>query len=183
MKNGDQVAAKLYDGSFHKLTIIHNSHHHVDSKDKSLTFTMTNNGRDFTLNNSGCKFMDYDLIDRIIHGVSIDTERFRGLLHNLQYKQVPHNLRPTSYLRYTPFPFAPKKFNSSRFIWNLQNRTIYRYDQDSGLRNTEKPDDLGQKLSKDHSLHFMTSEDRFYKLFSISRTDFLDKLADQPVET
>lgn len=88
LKNGDQLICQTQDGVMHKLNILQNTHHDIKvGKNKELTFEMTNCGRDFRLSNSGAKHIDYDLIDRVIHQVPIDTKRFRGLYHNLQYKQ------------------------------------------------------------------------------------------------
>jgi hypothetical protein len=75
------------DGIFHKANIVHNTHHNIiDGKNKELTFVMTNCGRDFKLCNKDAKYIDYDLVDRIIHAVPIDTSRHQGLYHNLIYK-------------------------------------------------------------------------------------------------
>ena len=37
--------------------------------------------------NKDAKYFDYDLIDRIVKAVSIDTEKHQSLYHHLIYKQ------------------------------------------------------------------------------------------------
>jgi protein associated with RNAse G/E len=88
LKNGDQVAIRTFDGVMHKLNIVHNTEYEIiPTKQKDLIFVMTNCGRDFKICNKDAKYIDYDLVDRIIHSVPIDTERFAALYHNLIYKQ------------------------------------------------------------------------------------------------
>ena len=86
---------------------------------------MTNCGRNFQLSNKQAKTLDYDLLDRVIHSVPIDTTRHQSLYHHLVFKQIPLNLRPSQYFVYAP-EWTNKNFNSSRFIWKILNRTIYR---------------------------------------------------------
>ena len=77
MKNGDQVVVQTYDNLFHKLNISQNTHHNIitDKKTNELEFVMTNCGRNFSVSNQGAQYIDYDLIDRIIHSVCVDTVR------------------------------------------------------------------------------------------------------------
>ena len=73
---------------FHKLNILQNTHHDIKvGKDKELTFEMTNCGRSFQIKNKGAALLDYELVDRVIHQVPIDTTRFQSLYHNLIYKK------------------------------------------------------------------------------------------------
>jgi hypothetical protein len=37
---------------------------------------MNNSGREYLIANKGAKTIDYDLIDRIMKGVRVDTEKF-----------------------------------------------------------------------------------------------------------
>ena len=88
LKNGDQVVCLTYDGLFHKMNIVHNTHHNIlHKKGDELVFVMVNCGREFKMSNKAAKFVDYDLIDRIIHSVPLDTTRHQSLYHNLIYKQ------------------------------------------------------------------------------------------------
>lgn len=60
----------------HKLNIIDNDEHEiVDNKDH-LLFVMNNSGREFLIANKNAKYIDYDLIDRILKGVCVDTGKF-----------------------------------------------------------------------------------------------------------
>jgi hypothetical protein len=144
-------------------------------KDKELVFVMTNGGRDFRMSNKNAVHVNYDLIDRVIHSVPLDTSRHQSLYHNLIYKQVPLNLRPNSYSRYIP-QFTGFNFNDSRFVWKFLNRTIYRDESESHLRNPISGDLEASVLNSEFGLVSMTNEDRFYKKFMISRKDFIHKL-------
>ena len=60
----------------HKLNIVNSTEHEIKQlKNKELVFIMTNCGRDFSLSNKDAKYIDYDLIDRILHAIPIDTQK------------------------------------------------------------------------------------------------------------
>jgi propanediol dehydratase large subunit len=69
----------------HKLNLIDNDEFDIaTAKDKSMNFIMVNSGRQYFLNNKDVVgIMDYDLIDRLIRGISIDTERSQKVFHHL----------------------------------------------------------------------------------------------------
>ena len=88
MKNGDQVVCQTYDGVMHKMNIVHNHKHEIQiTKTKDLIFVMHNCKREFMLTNKDAKMFDYDLIDRVVKAVAIDTEKHQSLYHHLIYKQ------------------------------------------------------------------------------------------------
>lgn len=60
----------------HRLNIIDNTEHEIIENNKSLTFVMTNSGRPFFLNNKDAIHIDYDIIDRILKGICVDSKRF-----------------------------------------------------------------------------------------------------------
>lgn len=76
------------------------------------------------LTNKDAKMFDYDLIDRVVKAVAIDTEKHQSLYHHLIYKQIPNNLRPHTYYKYYPMIFN-QKLNSSKLIQGLKNRSLY----------------------------------------------------------
>ena len=60
----------------HKLNIVMNTEYEIkELKNNNLEFIMTNCSRDFIISNVQAKKLDYDLLDRIMHSVPIDTER------------------------------------------------------------------------------------------------------------
>lgn len=60
----------------HKMNIVHNAKHEIQvTKQKDLIFVMHNCKREFMLTNKDAKYIDYDLVDRVIKAVSIDTEK------------------------------------------------------------------------------------------------------------
>jgi len=72
------LLAQTYDKVQHKLNLIDNNEFNVktNKKDKSMEFVMINSNRKYYLSNKHVKgYMDYDLIDRLVRGISIDTVR------------------------------------------------------------------------------------------------------------
>ena len=86
----------------HKLNITQNKEFLVSKIGKELRFKVENGDRGYFLTTDNAKFIDYDLVDRIMNSVRIDTVRNQGLYHNLIYKSVPMNLRAQEYNRYLP---------------------------------------------------------------------------------
>jgi hypothetical protein len=87
LRNGDQVVAETADGLMHKLNIVLNTDHEIrtDKKDQ-LLFVMTNGGRDFRFTNKNAVSLNYDVVDRLMRGVPIDTVRSQQVFHHLIYK-------------------------------------------------------------------------------------------------
>ena len=87
LKNGDQVVVKTFDGVLHKVDIVHIDEHVVqEKKNKELVFVMTSFGRSFSMSNKNAQYIDYDLVDRVIHAVPVDTVKHQSLYHHLIYK-------------------------------------------------------------------------------------------------
>ena len=76
MKNGNQLVIETYDGVLHKVNIIENIEHEIiDSKDKSIVFVMKNAGREFYLSTKNAGKLDYNLIDRVVRAICVETDR------------------------------------------------------------------------------------------------------------
>ena len=76
MKNGNQLVIETYDGVLHKVNIIENIEHEIiDSKDKSIVFVMKNAGREFYLSTKNAVKLDYNLIDRVVRAICVETDR------------------------------------------------------------------------------------------------------------
>jgi hypothetical protein len=131
-QNGDQVLVQTYDGMLHRMNIIDNNEHEIVENKDHLVFVMNNSGREYLLSNKDCKVIDYDLVDRLIKGIRVDTLKFQKLYNRLLYRQTPTNLRPSTFNRFIPQAFD---LRSSRTIWKLLNRTIYRDDDPTWLRH------------------------------------------------
>ena len=71
-------------------------------KTKELEFSFSRTDRTYKLSNLNAKTINYDILDRIIHAVPIDSDKFQGLFHHLVYKQVPMNLRPNKLTVHSP---------------------------------------------------------------------------------
>jgi len=141
-QNGDQVLVKTYDGMLHRMNIIDNNEHEIVENKDHLVFVMNNSGREYLLSNKDCKVIDYDLVDRLIKGIRVDTLKFQKLYNRLLYRQTPINLRPTNFNRFIPQAFD---LRSNRTIWKLLNRTIYRDDDHTWLRNQDPLAELNDK--------------------------------------
>lgn len=89
LKNGDQLVAQTVDGVFHKMNIVLNTEYEIQTtkKETELVFVMTNCSRDFKFSNLNARYLDYDLVDRLIRSVPVDTERHQTLFHHLIYKK------------------------------------------------------------------------------------------------
>lgn len=85
------------------MNIIDNREYAIrDQKDKSLLFVMKNSGRDFTFTNKDVVGMDYDIADRLVRGICIDTTRSQKVFHHILSKQIPANLHADKFTRYLP---------------------------------------------------------------------------------
>jgi len=78
---------QTYDGMLHRMNIIDNHYHTVVDTKNGLEFIINNSGREYIVNNKGAKTIDYELIDRIIKGIAIDTKKFQKLYNRLIYRQ------------------------------------------------------------------------------------------------
>ena len=153
-----------------------------ETKSKHLIFTMNNGSRDFKISNKDCKYIDYDLVDRIIHSIPIDTEKHQGFYHNLIYKKVPKNLRPLNYNLFIP-QYGSSNFNTSRLVWKILNRTIYRPCGAPWLRrnmrqlaDADADSDTVNFLKEECGLKYVHDEETFYKVYKSSRQDFVEKV-------
>lgn len=63
---------------------------------------MINSGMPFTISNKNCKLIDYDLLDRIIRGIGMETSKSQQLYHRVINRVTPKNLRPTNFNKYEP---------------------------------------------------------------------------------
>lgn len=75
------------DGMLHRLNIIDNGSHTVIDKKDHLVFAVNNCGREYYITSKGCDKIDYDLIDKMMKGVAIDTKKFQKLYNRLIYRK------------------------------------------------------------------------------------------------
>lgn len=86
-QNGDQILVQTYDGMLHRLNVIDNNEHEIVENKDHLVFVMNNSGREYLLANKNCAVIDYDLIDRLMKGICIDTLKFQKLYNHLLFRQ------------------------------------------------------------------------------------------------
>jgi hypothetical protein len=84
------------------MNIIDNNEHEIVENKDHLVFVMSNSGREYLFSNKGAKKIDYDMMDRLMKGIRIDTLKFQKLYNRLIYRQTPLNLRPTTFNRFIP---------------------------------------------------------------------------------
>ena len=84
-ENGQQLLVKTKDGVHHKIDIIHNESHRFieNKKDTSLIFCFTNSGREYYIGSKDTEEIDYQLMDKYIRAICIDTGRSQTLYHRL----------------------------------------------------------------------------------------------------
>jgi hypothetical protein len=61
---------------FHRMNIIDNDEHLIIENKDSLTFVMINSGRKYLISNKNAVKIDYDMVDRLMKGVRVDTLKF-----------------------------------------------------------------------------------------------------------
>jgi hypothetical protein len=93
---------QTYDGMLHRMNIIDNDEHEIVENKDHLVFVMNNSGREYLLSNKDCKKIDYDLVDRLMKGIRVETLKFQKLYNRLIYRCTPMNLRPTQFNRFVP---------------------------------------------------------------------------------
>jgi hypothetical protein len=67
---------QTFDGMLHKMNIIDSESHQIVEKKNHLLFVIDNSGRNYVLSNNNCKVIDYDLLDRVMKCVRVDTGKF-----------------------------------------------------------------------------------------------------------
>ena len=84
LKNGAQMVIETFDRTLHKVSILHNHENAFEeAKDGSLIFVMVNNGRKFKLASKDAVLVDYDLTDRVVRAITVDTTRSQQVYHRL----------------------------------------------------------------------------------------------------
>jgi len=133
--------------------------------------------------------MDYDLIDRLVRGISIDTDRSQKVFHHLIDKKMPANLRPDSLTRYLPAWTVGQQLYSNKTVWGILNRTVYRSADVEGAdadflfwqrKHKSKylagETEAATALRKEFGMHRVYPENLFYKTFKRSQIDLLEDL-------
>jgi hypothetical protein len=64
---------ETFDGVLHKSNIIDNDEYNLIKTKTSLIFAMKSSGRDFYITTKDADTINYDLIDRIVRAICVDT--------------------------------------------------------------------------------------------------------------
>jgi hypothetical protein len=70
----------------HRMNVIDNNEHEIVENKDQLVFVMNNSGREYLLSNKNCLRIDYDLLDRLMKGIRVDTLKFQKLYNRLLYR-------------------------------------------------------------------------------------------------
>ncbi len=169
---------QTFDQVLHRLNIADTFHHEVVDQKDHMIFVLNNSGRNYSIRNKNAKVIEYDIIDKIMKGISIDTTRSQNAYNRLTFRQLPANLKPTNLYHWVPQSADP---NSSRTIWRILNRTIYREEEPESWQRVSKPEltfketEIDRKLAE-FGLSHVYPEEVFYKTHKLSKADFLLKL-------
>ena len=87
LQNGDQVLIKTYDGIYHKLPIQEITNYRMVDKSSHMDIVINNCGKKYTLSTKNKTYVNFTILDRIIKGVCIQTNRAEGKV------KTPPNLR------------------------------------------------------------------------------------------
>ena len=87
MQNGEQIVFETFDGVLHKINVIENREHEIVQGKNSLIFVMRNSGREYFISCKDAPVMDYDLVDRLVRAICVDTGRTTQVFHHLIHKQ------------------------------------------------------------------------------------------------
>lgn len=77
---------QTFDGMLHKMNIIDNQSHAIEDRKNHLLFIIDNSGREYVVSNRNCKQLDYDLLDRVMKGIQVETGKFQKLYNRLIYR-------------------------------------------------------------------------------------------------
>lgn len=78
------MVIETFDKTLHKVNILDNHENSFEeAKDGSLVFVMVNNGRPFKIGCKDAELIDYDLTDRIVKAITVETSRSQQLYHHL----------------------------------------------------------------------------------------------------
>lgn len=88
MENGQQLIAMTADGVLHKLNIIDmESYEIVTAKDGTISFAIVNAGSEYVITTKGVSAFDFNLIDRIVRAICVETKRATNVFHHQIHKQ------------------------------------------------------------------------------------------------
>ncbi len=106
----------------HRLNIGDTFHHEVVDEKDHMMFVLNNSGRNYKLRTKNAT-LDYDIIDRVMKGICVDTSRSQNAYNRLTFRKLPANLRPTQLNHWVPQSWDA---GSMRTLQRVLNRTIYR---------------------------------------------------------
>ena len=86
MENGAQIVYETYDGVLHRSNIIDNAEYRLINT-KPLVFGMEASGRTFNISCKDPVKIDYELLDRIVKAITVDTNRSTQVFHHLINKK------------------------------------------------------------------------------------------------
>ena len=105
LKNGDQILVKTYDGIMHKLCIQEITDYNLIDKQTHMEIIINNCGKMYEMSTKNKKFINFIILDKIIKGVCIETDRTKGKA------RTPANLRAKIFVEVRPSQLLNLKLN------------------------------------------------------------------------
>lgn len=87
LENGQQVILETYDGVLQRINILQIDSYGHDATENGIVFTISSGERDFRISTEGAPVIDYNLIDRIVKGICVDTRKRGNLYHRVFERQ------------------------------------------------------------------------------------------------
>ena len=161
LKNGDQILLQTIDDIWHKICIQDISSYKMVDKKKYMLIHLKYNGRVFTLSTKNRDFINFEILDKIMKGVCIQTSKTKTRA------RPPANLKNEA----TVGVDTQKLLKLPRAKVPTTKKTL----------KVDPNEDYIKEQFKQLGLHNY-SENTFYKTHKISRIDFINKIKDLPAE-
>lgn len=80
--------ARTVDGKLHKINIIENDQYNIENeKDGTLQFEIYNGGKKFVILSRNVNSFDFNMIDRLIRAICVDTKSSTNVFHHILAKK------------------------------------------------------------------------------------------------
>lgn len=163
LKNGDQILVKTLDGIMHKLCIQDMLKYELIDRAKHMDISINNGGRQYLLSTKNKEFVNFELLDKIIKGVCIQTSHEKTRARppaNLRNERIVY-VKPEKVLGFTR-PTEEERKPAKQMEQEERDREIRERFIAMGVPTYNEKD--------------------FYATFKMSRTDFINKIKDLSLE-
>lgn len=160
LKNGDQILLQTVDDIWHKMSIQDISSYKMVDKKTYMLIHLKYNGRIYTLSTKNRDFINFEILDKIMKGVCIQTTKTKTRA------RPPANLKNEAIVNV-----------DTQKLLGLPRAKI----PTNKTMQVDPNEDYIKEQFKKLGLHNY-SENTFYKTHKISRIDFINKIKDMPID-